>query len=180
MFSTIIRYGIIGGLIVAIPMVILMVGFSPQTFEKGGYLYGYLSMIVALTTVFLGIKHYRDTALGGAIKFGPALLLGLGISVVASILYAVGLEVSLAWSGFDFAGVYSESMIKAARDKGLADPELQKVITEAQAFATNYRNPLYRMPLSMLEIFPVGVLISLISAAILRKPSVLRAQSSPA
>ena len=42
----------------------------------------YLVMLVALSMVFVGIKQYRDQALGGVIKFGPALLVGLGISAV--------------------------------------------------------------------------------------------------
>jgi hypothetical protein len=177
MIRLIVIYGTIGGLIVAVPMVWLMVGMSPKTFEQGGLLYGYLSMIVALTTVFLGIKHYRDKALGGAIKFGPALLVGLGISTVASIFYALGWEVSLAWSGFDFGASYSKSMVEAARAKGLSDTELQKVIAEAQSFATSYKNPWYRFPMTFVEMFPVGVLISLISAALLRNSKVLPARA---
>ncbi|HYM36216.1 MAG TPA: DUF4199 domain-containing protein [Steroidobacteraceae bacterium] len=169
-------YGIIGGLIVAVPMVWLMVGFSPSTFEKGGYLYGYLSMLIALTTVFLGVRHYRDKVLGGAIKFWPALFIGLGISAVASILYAIGWEISIAWSGFDFGATYSKAMVDAARAKGASETELQTVIAEAQSFATSYKNPLYRFPMTFIEMFPVGVLISLISATILRNSKVLPAR----
>ena len=38
-----------------------------------------------------------------------------------------------------------------------------------------YADPLFRLPITFLEIFPVGLLISLISAAILRNPGVLPA-----
>jgi hypothetical protein len=172
-------YGTIGGLIVAVPMIVLMLTLKHP--PELGYLYGYLTMIVALTTVFLGIKHYRDKALGGVIKFGHALLIGLGISVVASIFYMVGWEISLAWSGVDFAGSYSNAMVAAAQAKGLSQAELQKALADAAAFATNYRNPLYRMPITFMEIFPVGVLISLISAGLLRNSRVLPARTqSPA
>jgi len=170
-------YGTIGGLIVAIPMVALMVGPGPTAFARGGVVYGYLTMILALTMVFLGIKHYRDKVLGGAIRFGTALILGLSISVVASFFYAVGWEISLAWTGFDFGASYSKSMIDAAHAKGASDQELQKVTADAQAFATHYKNLFYRFPLTFLEMFPVGVLISLISAGLLRNSRVLPARS---
>lgn len=39
-----------------------------------------------------------------------------------------------------------------------------------------YANPLFRMAMTASEILPVGVVISLISAAILRNPAVLPAR----
>lgn len=173
MIRLIALYGFIAGLIVAVPMVWLMLTLTPEQAPDNGVLYGYLTMIVALTAVFLGIKHYRDKVLGGAIKFGPALLVGLGISAVASLMYVIGWEISLAYSGFDFASSYSKGLVDAARAKGASAAELEKVMADAQTFMKSYANPLYRMPITFLEMFPVGVLISLISAGLLRNSRVL-------
>jgi hypothetical protein len=150
----------------------------PEQSPEEGLIYGYLTMLVALTAVFLGVKHYRDKVLGGAIKFIPAMLLGLGISAVASILYATAWEISLALTGFDFGASYGNQMIAAARAKGASAAELQKVITEAAAFKKNYANPFYRFPVTFLEMFPVGVLISLISAGLLRNSRLLPARAA--
>ena len=38
----------------------------------GGIVIGYLTMLVALTAVFLGVKQYRDKFKGGVIRFLPA------------------------------------------------------------------------------------------------------------
>jgi hypothetical protein len=141
-----------------------------------GVVYGYVTMIVALATVFLGIKRYRDKVLGGAIKFGPAFLVGLGISAVASLIYAIAWEISLALSGFDFAATYSKMMIEGARAKGASPEEIQQAMQEAAAFAEMYANPFYRLPITFVEMFPVGLLISLISAAVLRNSRVLPAR----
>jgi hypothetical protein len=170
-------YGIIAGLLVAIPMVGLMVGADPETFMDGGTLYGYLTMIVALTLVFIGIKQYRDKALGGVIKFGRALLVGLGISAVASFLYAIGWEISLALTGFDFAEVWGNSLLEAARARNAPDAEIQKIVADNQSFAAMYGNPLYRFPLTFIEMFPVGLLISLVSAGLLRNSKFLPARA---
>jgi hypothetical protein len=53
---------------------------------------------------------------------------------------------------------------------------LEKVIAETQQFARRYANPFFRMPITFLEMFPVGVIISLISAAVLRNSRVLPAR----
>jgi hypothetical protein len=166
------RYGTIAGLIVIIPMAWMIL-----VLDKGSMLYGYLTMIVGLTAVFLGVKHYRDKALGGVIRFGPALLVGLGISAVASLVYMIGWEVSLALSDSNFAETYAKSMVEAARAKGASPAELQKAIADADAFAKSYANPLFRMPMTFVEMFPVGVLVSLISAALLRNSRFLPARA---
>jgi hypothetical protein len=170
-------YGIIAGLIVGVPMVVLMVIVPPDAQMQNGVIYGYVTMIVALTTVFLGIKHYRDKVLGGVIDFWPALLVGLGISAVASAIYMIAWEISLTLSGFDFAQTYSSSMLEAARAKGASAEELAKAAAEAESFVKMYSNPLFRLPITFIEMFPVGVLISLISAAVLRNSRVLPARA---
>jgi hypothetical protein len=66
-------YGIIGGLIVAVPMAVTTFTATPGAIPDNAALYGYFSMLLAFTMVFVGIKHYRDKALGGVIRFLPAL-----------------------------------------------------------------------------------------------------------
>jgi hypothetical protein len=179
MISVFCRYGIIAGLIVAIPMVARMLtAEASQTSDPlGGMLAGYLTMLVALTAVFLGIKNYRDKVLGGAIRFLPAFGLGLSISAVACVLYVIGWEISIAYSEFDFTKFYADYMVESARAKGATGAELAKATAEAQSFAQSYRNPLVRIPFTFIEMFPVGLLVSLISAAILRKSNVLPARA---
>jgi hypothetical protein len=175
MIRLILIYGTIAGLIVAIPMVWLMMSLTEETSPDNGALYGYLTMIVALTTVFLGIKHYRDKVQGGVIKFWTALSVGLGISAVASLIYVAGWEISLAFSGFDFADSYSKAMLDTAQQQGVSGAELERVAADAQAFVEMYANPLARLPITFIEMFPVGVLISLLSAGLLRNSRVLPA-----
>lgn len=170
-------YGIIAGLIVAVPTIVFMVFVPPQEMQNG-VVYGYVTMIVALTAVFIGIKHYRDRELGGVIKFGRALLVGLAISAVASLLYAIAWEISLASTGFDFPAAYTKMTMEAARAKGATPAELEQVARQAEQFTRMYSNPLFRLPITFAEMFPIGVLISLISAAVLRNSRVLPARGS--
>jgi hypothetical protein len=178
MLSVILRYGTLAGVIVGAPMVWRMLAAKPGDENPlGGMLIGYLVMTVALTAVFVGVKTYRDKVLGGAIRFLPAFAVGLGISAFAGLLYVIAWEISIAFSSFDFSAFWRESMIESAKAKGASPEELQKTIAEADAFLVWYANPLYRMPMTFIEIFPVGVLVSLISAAVLRNSRVLPARA---
>ena len=177
--ALILRYGSLAGLIVVAPMLWnFWLGLGPGDKPQHSLLFGYLTMIVALTAVFLGVKHYRDKWLGGSVRFLPALGVGLGISAVASTFYVIGWEVCMAYSSFDFVAFYKAFMIESAQAKSGTPAELQQAIADAESFAKNYVNPLYRMPFTFIEIFPVGVLISLISALVLRNSRVLPARDA--
>lgn len=180
MLKLILRYGIIAGVIVAAPMLWAMLTATRDQAHLGGMLVGYLTMLVALTAVFLGVKQYRDKARGGVIRFLPAFGVGLGISVVASLIYMLSWEVSIALSPFDFAAWWQHQMIDGAKARGASAAELAKVTQEAKDFAVMYANPLWRMPMTFAEMFPVGLLVSLITAAVLRNPRVLPARAPAA
>lgn len=167
-------FGAIAGLIVVGSILIGIVMGTDH--GSGGLLLGYLIMIVALSLIFLGVKRYRDQQGGGVIKFGPAFLLGLMISVVAGVFYALGWEGYLAATDYSFMPSYIDSTIEAKKAAGLAGAALEAEIAKLNEMAKNYENPLFRMPMTFLEIFPVGLIIALVSAAILRNPKAFPAR----
>lgn len=97
----------------------------------------------------------------------PALGVGLGISAVASLFWVVGWEITLA-TGFDFRSAYTDSVVAAARTRGAPPAELERIQAETADFLAMYANPLFRLPITFAEMFPIGVLISVLSAALLR------------
>ena len=137
---------------------------------------GYLVMIVALSSIFLGIKRYRDGDLGGVIRFGSAFLMGLGITTVASIIYVAVWELYLLVTDYAFIEAYTSSVLAAMEADGVAAGVLDAEAAKMEAMKEQYANPLFRIPVTFLEIFPVGLLITLISAAVLRNPKVLPAR----
>jgi len=169
MLRTILTYGLVSGGLVALAMFPLIVFGEPGA-GSGSHsmITGYALMLVALSLIFVAVKRRRDRVLGGVIRFLPALGLGLGISVVAGLVYVAGWEITLAATDYSFVESYSASMIEAARAKGASAQELARVAAEMKAFGVQYANPLYRLPMTFIEIFPVGVLISLVSAGLLR------------
>ncbi len=166
-------YGAIAGTIVIGAMTL---GFILDGDEKGaasGQVFGYLIMLVALTLIFVGVKRHRDVNHGGVIKFLPAFLTGLSIAVVAGVFYVVGWELYLATTDHAFIEQYSTAVIEKKKAAGLSGVELEKVVADMDKMVENYGNPLFRIPITFSEIFPVGLLVSVVSAAILRNPKVL-------
>ena len=179
MLRYILIYGAVAGLVVGAPLSILTLSLSGQAMMHYGMLVGYLMMLIALSAVFLAIKRHRDVHLGGVIKFWPALALGLSVSVVAGVIYVIAWEVSCAIAHADFAGAYARAMIAEQEAKGVSGPALERFRGEMDAFKVQYANPLYRWPETFAEIFPVGVIVSLISAGLLRNSRFLPARLAP-
>ena len=179
MLKVIIRYGLIAGAIAAIPWIWLLARLPADAGLESmyGYARSYLIMLVALSMVFVGIKQYRDQALGGVIKFGPALLVGLGISTIAGVFYAVAWEICTAFMRFDFVAFYAKEIVEQARTAGANEQAMAAAAANAANFTEMYTNPLFRIPMTFLEIFPVGILVSLISAALLKNSRFLPARA---
>lgn len=162
MLRSILIHGLIGGLIAGGLLSIVVTNFEGST-GAWGMAIGYLIMLFGLSTIFLAIKRQRDVAGGGVIRFFPALGMGLGISVVAGVVYALCWDAALQIVGIDaFIDSFAGSMTE-----GKTGAELARAQSEMASFRTSYHNPLFRLPMTFVEIFPVGVLVSLLSAALL-------------
>ncbi len=179
MFAIALRYGAISG---AIVVGVIIAGMMYADGIGGGHAttslwFGYLIMILALSTIFLAIREYRNKTLGGVIKFFSAFGVGLLVAAIAGVVYVAAWETFLQVSHYPFMENYTAAMIQAQRDAGVSGPDLDAFIAEMDKAKADYANPLYRLPMTFIEIFPVGFLIALISAAILRNPKILPARA---
>jgi hypothetical protein len=179
MFKDILKYGLIGGLVVGGIDFTMFTFAGDQPHFEYGMLIGYTVMLVALSTVFVGVKRHRDLERGGVIRFWPAFGMGLAISFIAGVFYVVAWEASQAITHADFATAYSNAVLEQARAAGKSAAELAKMSAELAEFKVQYANPIWRVAMTFTEIFPVGVLVSLVSALLLRKPSFLPARAAP-
>ncbi len=177
MQRTVLTYGVISGLVVILTTTAIL------SFSNGGASFefpmwaGYLVMLVALSSIFVATKRYRDDQQGGVISFSTAFLLGIGISAIAGVIYVAVWEIYLAMTDHAYIHDYVQATIEARKADGLGEAELGQVIAEMEDMRTQYANPLFRLPMTFLEIFPVGLIITLISSAILRKSEVLPASA---
>lgn len=166
-------YGVIAGVIVAIGMFININFIASH--GAMGMVAGYLSMLVALIFVFVGVKRYRDVDLGGVIGFWKALGVGLGIGLVASVFYILGWELYMWQTGGTYLTDYIAQTVEDMRAAGTPAAEIAKFSADMGAMAERYKNPLFRMALTLTEILPVALLVSIVSAALLRRSSFMPA-----
>ncbi len=176
MRKIILVYGSIAGAVIIGSMIIGFIANENKAASVPQWL-GYLIMIVAFSMIFVGVKRYRDADLGGVIKFGRAFLVGLSIALVASFVYVATWEVYLYATDYKFIDIYAASVIEAKRAAGVSGEALDAVVGQMEAMAKNYDNPLFRLPMTFLEIFPVGLIVALASAAILRNPKAFPARA---
>ncbi|WP_118975038.1 DUF4199 domain-containing protein [Taibaiella koreensis] len=162
--------GSIAGLIVAAIMAISMMVYHNNPDMEGSMLLGYAGMLLAFSLIFVGVKQLRDKHYGGLISFGKAFKAGLFIALIASTIYV------LAWLiiyyGFmpDYMDRYCDHMIRKAQQNGNA-AELKKQMDEMAFYKEYYKNPLFVILFTYAEILPVGIVVSLICALLLKRKS---------
>lgn len=171
MKKNILFYGIISGVLVSAWMAISMIMMhnNPNAeMGTGSMIIGFLSMIVAFSFIYVAVKKSRDGELGGSISFGKAFRMGLFIAFIASTCYVITWALLYNFVMPDFMEVYSKQMIKAAEKS--ADPEkFQAKIAEMEKYKEMYKNPALFTVFTYIEILPVGIIVALITALILKK-----------
>jgi len=145
-----------------------------------GELAGYVTMIVALSVIFVGIKTYRDKHLSGFISFGKAFRIGLYISLVASTVYVASWMVMSQTIAKDFMSEYVEQSVLELQKSGKPQTQIDTEIKDLEEFRELYKNPIVKAGVTYMEILPVGLLISLIAAALLKRPSTKNTEISKA
>jgi hypothetical protein len=168
MKKAVLTFGLISGLFVSV----LMGGsllFADRIGSGHSLVLGYAIMVVSFLFIYFGIRSYRDNTLLGQISFGRAFACGTLITVVATVCYVVMWEILY----FNFMPHFMDSYF-AAQIQGVQSAGLDSAATAAQVAALQhsqqlYQNPLINMAYTFMEPLPVGLLITLISAALLRR-----------
>lgn len=175
MTKIVLIFGLISGVIAGLLMWLLMgfVNTGAINFDNG-MIWGYATMIIALSMVFFGIKSYRDNN-GGRITFLKGLQVGILISLISAVCYAASWELYYPKVGDEFMQKYTTYYLEKMKSEGSSDAEIEKARVEGEQFMAMYKNVLVRFPMSMMEILPVGIIVTLISATLLRKRDVLAA-----
>ena len=168
MKKTVIKCGLISGAIMAV----LMLATMPFIYKIGfdyGMLVGYTSMLLAFILIFVGIRSYRDTVLNGYISFKRGLAVGLLITLISTLCYVITWE--FVYYNFlpDFADQYTNHLVQKLRAGGATAEQIAQKTEEIKQMKVILENPIYNALVAFTEPLPVGLVISLLSAWILRR-----------
>lgn len=167
MHKTALRHGLIAALILVAAVSILYFAFSPQFLMELGEVFGYATMVIAMLMVYFGIKRYRDKELGGQISFGQAFGMGVYIAVIGSFIY--GIFEGIFYTATDFKEIYWEFSTDKIKNSGQSPEVIQQQLQEMQSQFAIWDSPYMMGLLMFLTVFFIGVVIALVSAAILRR-----------
>lgn len=169
MKKNVLLWGLCGGLVITLTMLYsVSLCYTRENFE-GNMLLGYGSMLLAFSLIFLGVRNVRDRYQGGTITFGKAFRTGLYISLTASTLYVAAWLVDYYVFVPDFMDKYTAVIIKQMQDSGASALEVELKAKEMASYREMYNNPAGIILLTYAEVLPVGLVVSLFAALILKK-----------
>lgn len=170
MKKLILTNGVIAGIIVSIMMVISTVVYKCDPNMEPSMVIGYAGMLIAFSFVFIGIRNYRNKQNAGILNFGQAFKIGILISLIASTFYVVSWLIEYYCFFPDFMEKYSAMAIKKIEsDPHITSAELAAQVDQIKSMKEMYKNPIWVILFTYAEILPLGIVISLISALILKK-----------
>lgn len=178
MKKTVLTFGLISGAMMMAIMMATMPFISRIGMNKG-MIIGYTSIVLSFLLVFFGIRSYRENINGGTITFGRAFAVGILITLISSALYVLTWEV-IYFGIPGFADQFAAMCADHVRNSGYSPEETPRQLEQMKNLRTWLDNPFLNAALAFIEPFPIGLIITLISAAILRKKPGPQSGASPA
>ncbi len=164
MKKIILIFGAVIGILLSVNAIIHMNMMISNPDYKGNDIVGYATLVIMFSLIYFGVRNYRNNYLDGKIGFSKAFKTGALICFVASTFYVV---VGLLYYYFfapDFIDVYADYLIKNA-----APDEVEATTAQMANFKEMYKNPLFAILITYMEVFPIGMIVALFSAFIVKK-----------
>jgi len=168
MKKTVLTFGLISGVVSSLLMLLTVPFIDRIGFDRGVFV-GYTAIVLSFLLVFFGIRSYRENVGGGEITFGRAFTVGIFITLISCVFYVLTWEIVYFKIMPDFGQKFATYAIEQMKASGASQQAIDAKAAEMAAFVKSYNNPLVNMAYTFIEPFPVGLIVTLISALILRK-----------
>ncbi len=168
MKKVVLTFGLLSGVVSAAMMSATIPFVEAIGFDRM-LVVGYTSIVISFLFVYFGIRSYRDNELGGQISFGTGFRVGILITLISCFFYVSGWLVLYYNVIPDFADKYAAYLVEDQRARGASQAQIATVVEQSKQMKAMLENPLINAAVSFTEPFPVGLLVTLISAAVLKK-----------
>ncbi len=178
MKKIVLTFGLISGLILSV----LMDGSLLLANKIGSghsMALGYTIMVASFLLVYFGIRSYRDNNLAGQISFGRAFACGILITLITCVCYVAAWEILYFNFLPHFMDSYFAAQIHKVQSSGLDPAAAAAQVAAIQHSQQLYQNPFVNMAYTFIEPFPIGLIITLISAAMLRRKAPAESTAAP-
>jgi hypothetical protein len=177
MKKTVLTFGLLSGAVSALMMFSTVPFVDKIGFDKGAIV-GYTAIVLSFLFVYFGIRSYRENVGGGKITFGRAFAVGILICLISCICYVIAWEIIFFNFMPDFFDKYSAYILEKMKASGASQQAINAKLQEMTNFKPMFDNPLINAAMTFTEPFPVGLIITLISSALLRKKGAALKQDS--
>ena len=167
MKKTVLTFGLISGAVSSVMMFGTLRFIHQISYERGAVI-GYTAIVLSFLLVFFGIRSYREQA-GGALTFTRGFTVGILITLISCMFYVGTWEVIYFKVWPNFMDDWTAHAIEQARASGATPEKIEQTRRQMAQFKEAYDNPLTNAAYTFLEPFPVGLLVTLISAGVLRR-----------
>jgi hypothetical protein len=178
MKKTILTFGLISGAISSLMMVATTPFADRIGFDKAEVV-GYTTIVLSFLLVFFGIRSYRDNVGSGQITFTKGFAVGISITLISCICYVPTWELLYFHFLPGFMDKYGAHMIEKLKASGAGPDAIQAQLQQVKKYQEMYDNPLLNAAMTFIEPFPIGLVITLISAAVLRRKLRSQPAASP-
>jgi uncharacterized protein DUF4199 len=170
MKKAILRYGLFGAASICI-LFLLSWYIGENLSYSVQEIIGYVSIVVSLSFVFFGIRHFRDKINDGTVSFGKALLLGLAISLITALAFGILDVIYIKYIDPNFTEeYYARSLEKLEDTLPAAEFEIERVKMESEKEL--FMSPVMSFILMSMIVFVIGFIISLLSAMVLQRKKI--------
>ena len=169
MKKTVLTFGLLSGAASSAMMLATLPLLDRIGFDRGAIV-GYTAIVLSFLLVFFGVRSHRE-ANGGTITFGRGFAVGILITLISCLFYVATWEVIYFKLAPGFAEKYSAYMIEHMRASGATQQAIEATVRQMEQFKTMYDKPWMNAAITFTEPFPIGLLVTLISAAVLRRKS---------
>jgi hypothetical protein len=179
MKKTVLTFGLMAGVMISVLMScsLLLV----NSFGSGhSMVLGYTMMVASFLLIYFGIRSYRDNTLAGQISFGRAFACGLLIALLTSVCYVAVWEVVYFKFMPHFMDSYFAAQIGKVQSSGLDPATTATRVAAIRRSQQSYQNPLVNMVYTLMEPLPVGLIVTSVSSALLRRKVPARGTAAPA
>jgi hypothetical protein len=167
MRKIIVTFGLISGAISSL-MMIGIVTIGHVGFDRGAIISN-TSIVLSFLMVFFGIRTYRDNIGNGEITFLKAFAVGLSITLISCIIYVATWEVIYYNLIPGYWDAYGAHLVQKLTASGASPAAIQAKLEQVRRYKELYRNPFFNAVFTFIHPFPIGLVITLFSALVLKR-----------
>jgi len=162
-----VRYGLIAALVlVAVGLVFHVTGFADYTGQNSTFTWinNIITWGILGGAMVLAMKQHRDE-LGGYMTFGRGFMVGFWVTLIIAVVTAIWSYVFFSFIAPDVIDIIGEAQRDAMIDQGMSDEQIE----QAMGFSSWMMNPVMLSLFGAIGTLVLGIIISLIVAAIMQR-----------